>query len=98
MALPRVYVKGDACHWEGTLYAIQEARVALPPWSIEALVLRLPPPQPGYTSDDRSSEGDPVSTTAVTFAARFLGLSLVTWLVIILLVIVVAVAVSRRRV
>jgi hypothetical protein len=33
----------------------------------------------------------------VTFAARFLGLSLVTWLVIILLVIVVAVAVSRRR-
>jgi hypothetical protein len=39
-----------------------------------------------------------VSTTAVTFAARFLGLSLVTWLVIILLVIVVAVAVSRRRV
>jgi hypothetical protein len=34
----------------------------------------------------------------VTFAARFLGLSLVTWLVIILLVIVVAVAVSRRRV
>jgi hypothetical protein len=34
----------------------------------------------------------------VTFAARFLGLSLVTWLVIIVLVIVVAVAVSRRRV
>jgi hypothetical protein len=39
-----------------------------------------------------------VPITAVTFAARFLGLSLVTWLVIILLVIVVAVAVSRRRV
>jgi hypothetical protein len=34
----------------------------------------------------------------LTFAARFLGLSLVTWLVIILLVIVVAAIMSRRRV
>jgi hypothetical protein len=98
LALPRVYVKGDACHWEGTLYAIQEARVALPPRSIEALVLACRRRSRGNPSDDRSSEDDPVSTTAVTFAARFLGLSLVTWLVIILLVIVVAVAVSRRRV
>ncbi len=35
-------------------------------------------------------------TVDLTFAARFLGLSLVTWLIIILLVIVVAVLVSRR--
>jgi hypothetical protein len=39
-----------------------------------------------------------VSTAALTFAARFLGLSLVTWIVIILIVIVVAAFVSRRRV
>ena len=38
-----------------------------------------------------------MSTAALTFAARFLGLSLVTWLVIILIVIVVAVLVSRSR-
>ena len=35
-------------------------------------------------------------TVDLTFAARFLGLSLVTWLIIILLVIVVAAVVSRR--
>jgi hypothetical protein len=34
----------------------------------------------------------------LTFAARFLGLSLVTWIVIIVIVIVVAALVSRRRV
>jgi hypothetical protein len=34
----------------------------------------------------------------MTFAARFLGLNLVTWLVIILLVIVVVAVMSRRRV
>lgn len=39
----------------------------------------------------------PLSTTAVLFAAKFLGLSLVTWLVIIVLVIVVAAVMSRRR-
>ena len=38
-----------------------------------------------------------MSTTAVLFAAKFLGLNLVTWLVIILLVIVVAAVMSRRR-
>ena len=38
-----------------------------------------------------------MSEAALIFAARFLGLSLVTWLVIILLVIVVAALVSRSR-
>ena len=36
--------------------------------------------------------------SALTFAARFLGLSLVTWLVIIVLVVVVVALMSRRRV
>ena len=65
-----------------------------------AIARRLPPPRPGYAFPRKSDswEGDSVSVAALTFAARFLGLSLVTWLVIILLVIVVAVVVSRRRV
>jgi hypothetical protein len=37
-----------------------------------------------------------MSTVDLTFAARFLGLSLVTWMIIIVLVIVVAAVVSRR--
>jgi hypothetical protein len=37
-------------------------------------------------------------TDALIIAARFAGLSLLTWLIIILLVIVVAVLVARRRV
>ncbi len=39
-----------------------------------------------------------MSTEALTIAARFAGLSLLTWLIIILVVIVVVVMVSRRRI
>jgi hypothetical protein len=39
-----------------------------------------------------------VSTDAFVVAARFAGLSLVTWLIIILIVIVLVALVSRRRV
>jgi hypothetical protein len=56
--------------------------------------------RPGYCSDEQIVGGNTVLTAALsasTFAARFLGLSLVTWLVIIVLVVVVAGLMSRRR-
>jgi hypothetical protein len=39
-----------------------------------------------------------VSIDGLVIAARFAGLSLVTWLIIILIVVVVVALVSRRRV
>jgi hypothetical protein len=39
-----------------------------------------------------------VSMDSLVIAARFAGLSLVTWLIIILIVLVVVALVSRRRV
>ena len=39
-----------------------------------------------------------MSTDGLVVAAKFAGLSLVTWLIIILIVVVVAAVVARRRV
>jgi len=46
----------------------------------------------------RNVRGDTVSIDSLAIAARFAGLSLVTWLIIILIVLVVVALVSRRRV
>jgi len=46
----------------------------------------------------RELRGETVAIDSLTIAARFAGLSLVTWLIIILIVIVVVALLSRRRV
>jgi hypothetical protein len=53
---------------------------------------------PGQPSERATVGGDTVSTAGLTVAARCAGLSLLTWLVILLIVVVFVAILARRRV